>query len=84
MKNYDHEILALQIRNLIAEREFITAQANNDLAAIGHWQCNYVEPVREIEKEIQELFKQALKEKEEQRFERMKGLLKKQGIHFKP
>ncbi len=57
MKNSNCEILLLQIRNLIAEREMITAQANLDLSR-GGWLRDYADDSRMLDREIQKLFRQ--------------------------
>jgi len=56
--------LALRIRNLIAAREFNTAQANRELQCGDGWLCDHGQYDRELADEIDELFKKANKEGE--------------------
>ena len=51
MSEKSREILTLQIRNLIAAREFNTAQANRELAR-GEWLWDHAEYDRELEAQI--------------------------------
>lgn len=52
-------LLALRIRSLIADKEMITAQANETLGRCGAWNCDYNAWYQEIDTELQELFKKA-------------------------
>lgn len=45
----------LRLRHYIVELEFLTSQANNDLAMYGKWQCNYEEARLTIESDIKEI-----------------------------
>ncbi len=53
------DLLALQIRKLIADKEFVTATANMDLARGGEWRCDYGSWHGAIDAEINDLFCQA-------------------------
>ena len=53
------DLLALRIRNLIAAREFNTAQANRELQCGDGWLCDHGQYDRELANEIDELFKRA-------------------------
>ena len=53
------DLLALRIRNLIAAREFNTAQANRELQCGDGWLCDHGQYDRELANEIDELFKKA-------------------------
>ena len=53
----EQDLSILELRNLIASKEAITTQSNNDLAVLGKWSCNYAEAIEEIETEIQTLIK---------------------------
>ena len=52
-------LLELRIRSAVADKEFVTAMANNDLHRYGEWRCDYSEWSREIVKEIEDLFSSA-------------------------
>lgn len=54
-------MLHLILRNLIADKEFLTASANNDLATYGAWQCNYQEGFANLNHQTNEVI-QELKE----------------------
>lgn len=41
--SYQLDFLLLKLRNAIADKEYLTMRANNDIAAYGQWQCNYDE-----------------------------------------
>ena len=53
------DLLALEIRKLIADKEFVTATANMDLARGGEWRCDYGSWHGAIDAEINALFDQA-------------------------
>ena len=52
-------LLALQIRNLIAEREFNTALANRELQSGDDWHFDHAEYDRQLADKIAELFDKA-------------------------
>ena len=52
------DLLALRIRNLIAAREFNTAQANHETAR-GGWLWDHAQYDRELAVQIDELFEKA-------------------------
>lgn len=52
-------LLALQIRNLIADKEWLTAAANHDVAKFGQWQCDWQEGIRDVNRELHELWEEA-------------------------
>lgn len=58
------DLLALRIRNLIATREANTAEANRELQSGDGWLWDHGQRDRELEAEIDELFKQPLRESE--------------------
>ena len=49
------DLLALQIRSLIADKEMVTATANLDLARGGEWRCDYQAWHGQIDNEINAL-----------------------------
>ena len=53
-------LLALRIRSLIADKEMITAQANETFGRCGAWNCDYSAWYQKIDAELQELFKKAI------------------------
>lgn len=48
----------LILRNLIADKEFLTATANNDIATYGSWQMDYHEGFAIINHQINEIIKE--------------------------
>lgn len=50
-------LFALRIRSLIADKEMITARANDALARGGQWDCDYHAWYQEVDSEIQYLLK---------------------------
>jgi hypothetical protein len=54
-----HDLLALRIRSLIADKEMVTATANLDIARAGEWGQDYQAWHGQIDKEIEELFSKA-------------------------
>ena len=52
-------LLALQIQSLIADKNWITAQANADLAAYDQWQADYGQWRQEVDAELQTRFAEA-------------------------
>lgn len=42
--NDDKVLLFLKLRNCVAEKEFITAQANRELTALGSWSADWTIP----------------------------------------
>lgn len=46
------DLLMLELRNAIADKEFYTANANADLAKYGEWQCNWAECSNEVSRRI--------------------------------
>jgi hypothetical protein len=51
------EIILLKIRNLIADKEMEVAIANKEMD-LGNWLCDHALIVRELDNEIQQLFKE--------------------------
>ena len=49
------DLLALRIRNLIAAREFNTAQANRELHSGDGWQWDHGERDKELAREIEDI-----------------------------
>lgn len=49
------DLLLLELRNAIADKEFYTAQANADLAKYGEWRCNWSECSIEVSRRIVDL-----------------------------
>ncbi len=56
-------LLALQIRDCISRREFITAAGNYELHHFGAWQSNWFAANNEIEQELADLWKKANSER---------------------
>jgi hypothetical protein len=52
MNETKEQLLLLKLRSLIADKEFITASANNELAWYEHWQCDWSIPMRGIQGQI--------------------------------
>lgn len=57
MKTHQDEVLLLRIRNLIAAREFNTAEANRELHSGDGWLSDHAGLDRELDAEIDALFK---------------------------
>ena len=53
------DLLALRIRNAIADKEWLTAAANHDVAKFGEWQCDWQEGIRDANRELHELWEEA-------------------------
>ena len=53
MKNPEFQMLKL--RNLVADKEWLTASANHELARYGEWQCNWHEGILQVDQEIEKL-----------------------------
>jgi hypothetical protein len=53
----DRDVILLKIRQLIAQKEFITAKANYELQR-GGWQADWSACQNEIEKELTDLLKE--------------------------
>lgn len=45
-------VTLLKLRNAIAQKEFITASANAELAWYEKWQCDWSITIRELNEEI--------------------------------
>lgn len=52
------ELIKMRIRNLIASREFNTAEANRELTVLGNWRCDHAGFDRELLEEINDLLRQ--------------------------
>lgn len=52
------ELLSLRYRDLLSQREEITARANHDLTKYGEWQADYDERYRSIDLEFELLTKE--------------------------
>ena len=53
---HDRDMLLLELRNLIADKEWATACANMQTAHRDGWTCDWYEDVRRCEPRIRELF----------------------------
>jgi hypothetical protein len=53
------DLLALRIRNAIADKEWLTAAANHDVAKFGQWQCDWQEGIRDVNRELHELWEES-------------------------
>ena len=54
-----HDLLALRIQSLIADKGMIVASANRDLTCYGEWRTDYNAWHEQTDAEIQALFSQA-------------------------
>jgi hypothetical protein len=55
------DLLLLELRNAIADKEWVTANANRDIAVGGEWRLDWSEPMAEIETEIQGIIEEIKK-----------------------
>ena len=49
------QLRILRVRNAIADKEWITAAANHDVAKFGSWQCDWSEGIRDANRELHAL-----------------------------
>ena len=53
------DVLLLQLRNAIADKEFIIACANHDTAKYEAWQCDWYSEMRRLHEKIETLLQLA-------------------------
>ena len=56
MSFIDREVALLRIRNIIANKELVIAQANMETQRCGGWTCDWFALVRDDDAELQGLF----------------------------
>jgi hypothetical protein len=55
--------MSYRVRYLIAQLQWVTAQATHDLYKFGEWQCDYGDLAGGIQRELDDIFKKEEKAK---------------------
>jgi formiminotetrahydrofolate cyclodeaminase len=62
MTDNEREVAVLELRSLIAEKEFVNIRANLDVIRYDNWNCDYSEWINDLDKRIAALLDAIKKE----------------------